>query len=148
MKRRLMKLMTAGILIVSLSGCGGGAAGVGTTAGGSVTNISGIASKGPIMGGTITIYALNPDGTYGAALGTNSTSSKDGAYAASLSYTGDAIVVVSGGTYIDEATGKTVSLAAPLRTVVTGLTGSTTVAVTPATEAAAEMPLPIKAPTH
>jgi len=136
-----MKLAAVGLVAASMAGCGGGAADVGTTAGGSVTNISGIASKGPLRGSTLTIYALNPDGTYGAVLGTKSTSSSDGAYAASLSYTGDAIIVVSGGTYIDEATGKSVGLATPLRTVVTGLTGTTSIAVTPMTEAAAEMAL-------
>jgi hypothetical protein len=141
MKRRLMKWAAVGLVAATMAGCGGGASDVGYTAGGSVTNISGIASKGPLRGSTLTIYALNPNGTYGAVLGTKSTTSSDGAYAASLSYAGDAIIVVTGGSYTDEATGKTVSLATPLRTVVTGLTGTTAIAVTPMTEAAAEMAL-------
>ncbi len=137
-----MKLITVGLLSVSLAGCGGGTGGGGTATGGAaVTNISGIASKGRLRGSALTIYALNPDGTYGAVLGKTNTSSTDGAYSATLSYTGDAVIEVSGGTYIDEATGKSVSLYSKLRAVVTGLTGSTTIAVTPMTEIAAEMAL-------
>lgn len=137
MRRFFMTLLTAGIL-VTLAGCGESQSG--TTTDAQTTNVSGIA-RGPIKDGTLTIYALNPDGTYGAVIETKSTSSTDGAYSATMSYSGDAIIEVYGGTYIDEATGRTVRLSGKLRTVVAGLTGSVTVAVTPMTEVAAAMAL-------
>lgn len=132
-----MTFLTAGLL-ATLAGCG--LPQNSTTSGAQTTDITGIA-KGPITDGALTIYALNPDGSYGAVLETKSVSPTDGAYSATISYSGDAVIEVSGGTYTDEATGATVELSDKLRAVVAGLTGSVTVAVTPVTEVAAAIAL-------
>lgn len=137
MKRFFMVLLAAGLL-ASLASCG--LPQNGATPEVQTTDISGI-TVGPIVDGTLTIYALNPDGTYGAVIESKSTSPTDGAYSAAISYSGDAIIEVSGGTYVDEATGETVGLSGKLRAAVAGLTGSVTVAVTPMTEVAAAMAL-------
>ena len=106
------------------------------------SSISGIASKGPIKGGTIEVYALGADGEKGTLLGT-ATTGPDGSYSVNLgSYTGDVLVEVSGGTYIDEAIDP--NIANPntpntlLRAALAAVSGSVSVAVTPLTEIAVQ----------
>ena len=136
MRRIFMVLLAAGIL-ASMASCGGPQGGASTDP--QATNVSGISRWS--KRGTLTIYALNPDGTYGGVIGTQRITSTDGAYSTTVNYSGDAIIEVSGGTYIDEATGNFVSLSGKLRAVVAGLAGSTTVAITPVTEVAAGLAL-------
>ena len=76
------------------------------------TKLNGEATKGPISGGTVTVYVLNTDGTRGAEIA-SATTQADGTYTVDLGeYTGAAAVVVTGGSYVDEATGTTVTLGA------------------------------------
>jgi hypothetical protein len=125
-----------------LSGCGGGGGstaadttGSSGTGNAAAVQVNGAASKGPIGNAIVTVYALNADGTRGAALGGTLTDAH-GAYALELaSYSGDVLVEVTGGTYTDEATGQTRSNTT-LRAVLTSVTGSVSVAVTPFTEVA------------
>jgi len=136
--RRFFITLFAAVFLATLAGCG--LPQKSSTTATQTTDITGI-TLGALIDGTLTIYALNPDGSYGAVLDTKSISPTDGAYSATISYSGDAIIEVSGGTYTDEATGETVELSGKLRAVVAGLTGSAKVAVTPMTEVAAAMAL-------
>jgi hypothetical protein len=131
----LVLLLFFAFIPLALSGCGGGGSGSGSLQ--SSITLSGNASDGPISGGTVKVYALNSDGSTGNLLATTTTDSS-GNYTANIgSYSGNVIVEISGGTYTDEATGKTQTNTL-MRAVVTGVTGSVSVAVTPLTEVAAE----------
>ncbi|GFO56427.1 hypothetical protein GMSM_34340 [Geomonas sp. Red276] len=121
-----------GCLLLILAGCGGGGGGGGTT-----STVSGTASKGLIRNGTVIIYAINPDGTQGGQLATATTDS-NGHYSATLTnYTGP-ILAVAFGSYVDEATGQTVTLAAanPLRAALPSASGTVSLPVTGLTELA------------
>lgn len=132
------------LLIISLSllaACGGG--GTSGTTGGTATPaatvIKGVASKGVITNGTVTVYALTASGAKGAQLGTGSTDGS-GAYSIAIgSYSGP-VVVEAHGSYTDEATGliKTVPAATPLRAALAGASGTVTLPVTPLTELAVQ----------
>ncbi len=104
-----------------LAGCGGG----GTTA--ASTTISGSAVKGPVNAATVTARAANS----GAILGTTTTS-PNGTYSMTISYNGDVVLEVTGGTYIDEATGVNTALN-QLKAVINANGGAQTVHVTPLT---------------
>lgn len=71
--------------------------------------LRGAALLGPVAGATVTVYALLADGTRGAVLGTTTTDAA-GNYSLKITYVGGPVeVVITGGTYVDEATGKTVT---------------------------------------
>ena len=135
MKRHLLMWSTAALMVTMLSACGGGSgSSTGSTAS-TATEISGVASKGLINGGTVTVYALNDDGTKGKSLGTAITAA-DGTYSVDIgTYNGNVLVEVKDGTYKDEATG-TDKTNTTLRAALTGATGNVTIAVTPLTELA------------
>ena len=94
------------LIPLALSGCGGGG---GVAAGGGPV-VAGAVVKGPVSGATLTVYALNTDGTYGAILGTGTTDAT-GKFSFSLTtpHTGPAAIVATGGTYTSETTGAVVS---------------------------------------
>ena len=98
------------LLPLALAGCGGGGGFNPLSGGGSGPLVSGSVIKGPVSGATLTVYALNTDGTYGAVLGTGTTDAT-GNFSFSLTapHTGPAALVATGGTYTSETTGATVS---------------------------------------
>jgi hypothetical protein len=105
--------------------------------------ISGAAVKGPISGGTVTAYAIT-NGTMGMQLA-NGTTDSQGHFNISIGdYAGSIMLQMSGGTYVDEATGVTVSMApgdmmtAVMTTLSTGST-VTGIQVTPLTSMAQAM---------
>jgi hypothetical protein len=117
------------------------------------TVITGVASKGVIVNGTVTVYALNADGSKNTKvgesgkLGTGTTDSK-GSYSITIgNYTG-AVVVEAYGDYTDEATATPMSVSKdkPLRAALANASGtvsldvtastSTSLSVTPLTELA------------
>ena len=105
--------------------------------------ISGTAVKGPINGGTVTAYAVS-NGTMGMQLASGTTDSQ-GNFAISVgSYTGPLMLQMSGGTYIDEATGATMTMlsgnvmTAVMTSLSTGTTG-TSIQITPLTSMAQAM---------
>lgn len=137
MKRHLLKWGTAAVMLTMLTACGGGGGSTGSVS----TSVSGVASKGPIKDGEVTVYAVDAiTGQKGKILGTDMTDDQ-GNYSVDLKgYTGNVLVEVVNGTYIDEAnpTGPrkdNVKLQAALPEV----TGQVTVAVTPLTELAVKM---------
>jgi hypothetical protein len=143
MKTHLLKSLMAGaLMIASLVGCGGGGSSsqepqpaVNNTV------IKGTASAGIIYPGTVSVYAVSAGGAKGALLGSAPTSI-DGKYSVSLGAYSGAIQVEVNGTYTDEATGHTVTIAAakPLHSMVDSVDNTTSnnrvVSVTPLTELA------------
>ena len=138
--KSLKPILISALLLITAA-CGGG--GGGSTPPASNT-VAGVAAAGIIKGGTVKVF-----GPYSSVSGadkkqigaTVQTSLTTGAYSVDLgSYTGPVIVEVSGGSYVDEATGATTSIpaGAPLRAVAVSSTGSVNVAVTPLTELAAK----------
>lgn len=98
--------------MLALGGCGGGggvAADVVGTGGTGVINGSVI--KGPVANATVTAFAVS-GGQVGSAVGT-ATTDASGAFTMNIgSYGGAMMLRASGGTYKDEATGQTMSVAA------------------------------------
>ena len=138
---KVLALLLTLLAIVALTGCGGGGGGTTSTSSagnttGSSTIINGLASDGPIAGGTASIYSIT-NGQTGSLLATATTAS-DGTFTANIgAYNGPIMVQVTGGSYIDDATAKTVQMGSiTLRTVVGNAAGNVNVAVTPLTEAA------------
>src|SRR5206468_1710807 len=80
-----------------------------------------------------TAYPLNADGTLGAAIGTATTAS-DGKYSLTLTSTptGAVVLVASGGTYVSESDGTTVTKTSDLLAIVPSVSaGATNIVITP-----------------
>jgi len=117
--------------LAALAGCGGG----GNNIPAADYKVTGTASKGPIDGGTVEVFALLADGTKGDLLGT-ATTGADGSFTIGVgNYSGAALVEVTGGSYVDEATGLTVTNIL-MRAAIPDVTSTVSVAVTPLTELA------------
>lgn len=127
-----------------LAACGGGGGGSGSTSSSTSTELSGIASKGPVVNGTITAFSI-VNGQRGIVLA-SIKSGNAGNYTLNLGdYSGPVLLEVTGGSYKDEATGSTVALASTLRSAIANVipnkSGSTLIksaSVTPITEAAVQ----------
>ena len=120
MKLRNVFGLLLSAVVVFAAGCGGGSSSS-TPAG---ATVSGVASKGPILGGTVNVFEVISSATVNprtglprlgtTALATTTTSATDGSYALALpaAFTrGSILVQVTGGSYKDEATGTTTQLA-------------------------------------
>ena len=88
------------LIIISPYGCGGSD---------DNSSVNGRAVKGPIVGGTVSVYAINTDGSRGDLLESTSTDDS-GNFTLANSYSQPIEAVVSGGTFVDEATGQTVAM--------------------------------------
>ena len=121
-----MTAFTAAATAAIMAACGGG--GGSSSSSGTSTTISGSAVKGPVNNATVTVK----NAASGAVLGTTTTSST-GTYTLSVPFSGDVVVEVSDGTYIDEATNATTPLATPMRVVINANGGNVTGVVTPLT---------------
>lgn len=130
---------------LALTACGGGGGGGGTSPTSSQTNsVSGVASKGLILNGVVTAYAVNSDGSRGAILQTKRTSETDGSYSFTDLPKGVAILIEVTGvanetTMKDEATGGTLPLDSTFKlraATVTGNSGNVAVQITPYSEMA------------
>jgi hypothetical protein len=157
----LTAVMALTLLIGSalfLFGCGGGSSGTGTTTGATGTTggpttgttgglssgmMGGQAVKGPVNGATVTAYGIS-NGMMGAQLASTTTNSL-GNFTISLGdYTGPLVFQMAGGTYIDEATGATMTvdsgnvMTAVMTSLSTGSTGTTLngIQITPLTSMA------------
>ena len=125
------------IFVLVLAGCGGG--GGGGSASLPSIYLDGTVIAGLTDGATVTAYSIMPDGGQGQEIATGTTG-PDGTFSLDLGgFRGDLLVVVSGGTYTDEATGLQETLTTPIRTVVGDVTENTTIVVTPFTELAVLM---------
>ncbi len=79
-RKKLRIVLLPAILVLSLvlaAGCGGGGGSVATDGGGSTpaggVTVSGAAIKGPVANATVKAFAINPNGTIGAQIGTAMT---------------------------------------------------------------------------
>ena len=143
-KHSILAILLGFLVAAAMTACGGGGGGAPSTPNTNETSavIIGQAIKGPISNGTVTAYDLTSSGTKGSALGATTTDA-NGNYSLTLSYTGPALLEVTGGSYIDEASRQTVNVpTAPgsgLQAVLSNVaTGSTIQAqITPLTSMAA-----------
>ncbi|HKB52832.1 MAG TPA: hypothetical protein VKD22_02465 [Ramlibacter sp.] len=98
--RRLVAL----VALLVLASCGGG------TADTTQSSISGNVIKGPVSGATVKALAVS-GGLAGAQVASTVTDA-DGAFVLAMGdYTGPVMLQTSGGSYVDEATGTTMSVA-------------------------------------
>jgi hypothetical protein len=103
----------------------------------STTSITGLATKGPINSGTVTVFAIRSGVTDTAPLGQARTDVKGIYTVETFGYQGPVVVEVIGGSYKDEISRATVTVKVPLRAMFSSAgTGTTTMAVTPLTELA------------
>lgn len=73
------------------------------------TSISGVAVKGLIVNADVSVYAYENKGVRGELLATTITD-HNGSFKVTIEYTGVVQIIVTGGTYNDEATGSEVSV--------------------------------------
>ena len=144
MKMRPLFNAVVCLAVMTLFGCGGGGGGGGAAAppAGSVT-ISGIAAEGPLSGSDVAVFNTKADGSLDRTtpLGTTKTGA-DGSYTITIppasAPSGPVVVEVSGGAYIDEVSGQSVTMNATtkLRTAVSSVADGDKITVTPLTEIA------------
>ena len=86
--------------------CGGGPPPIGPLrpiADGGNPNVTGYVVKGPVAGATVTAYKLGADMERGAELASGTTA-VDGSFGLTLpAYSGDVLLVATGGSYVEEA---------------------------------------------
>ena len=100
------------------------------------STISGVATKGPIVDGSVAAYSIDSSGQkVTPALATGFTDG-DGNYSLPIDYSGPVLVEVTSGTYEDEATGESVEIETTLRAAMASVSGDVSIAVTPLTEIA------------
>ena len=104
---RWIKIYALGLLLVLLAGCGGGFSEL--PASRPAGTVNGYVIDGPISGAQVTIYEF-AEGHKGRALGSATTAS-DGTFSINL-HTRDQPIYIEaqGGSYVEEASAKTVSL--------------------------------------
>lgn len=131
--------------MTGLIGCGGGSGSSPaptTQVPAGNTAIKGTASAGIIYPGTVNVYAVDENGNKGALLSGPVPTTINGTYNAPLGGYSGAILVEASGTYTDEATGKTMTIAPskPLHALVEKVdetsNNNRVVSVTPLTEVA------------
>ncbi|MHB8883364.1 MAG: hypothetical protein ACYC69_17885, partial [Thermodesulfovibrionales bacterium] len=104
--------LTLILLTISLTmfvGCGGGGGTSETTTPG-IGTVSGTAIKGPVAGATVTVFNINSNGTKGAQIGTAVTDAQGNFSMNVGDHSGSFMLQMSGGRYIDEATGTTTTM--------------------------------------
>jgi len=111
-KYSAVMLFTVSLAVLSLlSGCGSGG-GSGTSPavqGGSGGTIQGMAVKGPVSNALVTAYGIT-NGAMAAQVASGKTDDK-GSFSLSIGdYSGPLMLQMSGGAYIDEATGLTMAM--------------------------------------
>jgi hypothetical protein len=125
-------VVATGLGMVACGGSGGG--GGGSTSPASV-NVAGQAIKGPVSGGQVCAYTLSSPRQQIACTTTDANAN----YQLQLpAGTGEVLLEVSGGSYIDEATGQKVALTTPLRTLTKAGGPIENVLMTPFTELAVQ----------
>jgi hypothetical protein len=105
MKLRSLLGLLLSLMTLVMFGCG-------DDGGGTSTTVKGTAAQGPIVGGNVTLFKINSDGTTTQLTTTPTTvttKSPFGNFSAAVSYSGPLQVRVTGGTYTDEASGLTLT---------------------------------------
>jgi hypothetical protein len=138
----VMKKFMYGAMVVAglvLTACGGAGSGSGAPGGVPNGGVSGVAHDNVLIGSTITVYQYS-SGQAGAVLG-SATTDQNGNYSISLqAETTSLLLVAKGGRYVEEASGKQITLSGSqmLRAVVPYTTGGNiSTSITTYTNAAA-----------
>jgi len=98
-------------ILALLAGCGGGSGDGNTGTNRSDTAvISGTATKGPVLGATVTAFSINPDGTKGGQIGSGQTDGQGSFSITVENHSGPVMLQMMGGSYMDEATGSQMSM--------------------------------------
>lgn len=106
---RILGAVLVTLQLAAACGGGGGTADAGVGSGGTGF-VSGVVTKGPVGSTTVAAYGIS-GGQLGAQIGTASTD-VNGNFSMSIgAYAGALMLQTSGGTYIDEATGTSMSMA-------------------------------------
>lgn len=90
------------IFLTILVGCGGGNNSTNST-------ISGTAVKGPVANATVTAFSIN-DGAMGSQIGTGQTDAQGNFSVSVGDHSGPVMLQLKGGSYVDEATGTTMTM--------------------------------------
>ena len=144
LRLRMVTALTATSLLVAACGGGGGGVAVAENVGSGGTGVvSGTVTKGPVGNATVIAYSIH-NGQAGAQIGTTSTDMSGNFSMAISSYAGPVMLQMSGGSYIDEATGTSMAMAqgdvmTAVMPSVAGTPNSSGVQVTPLTAMAQAM---------
>ncbi|MBL0121630.1 MAG: carboxypeptidase regulatory-like domain-containing protein [Betaproteobacteria bacterium] len=107
---RIIIAMVVTMLLATACGGGGGDSAVAGVGSGGTGYISGTVTKGPVGNGTMAGFAIS-NGQMGAQIGT-ATTGANGNFTMSIgAHAGAVMLQVSGGSYVDEATGATMAMA-------------------------------------
>jgi len=115
--KKVMGVLISGVLVFSLTliaGCGGGGGTVSEGGGGTPTlagTVSGTAIKGPVANATVTAFSINASGARGGAIGTGKTDAQGNFSIQVGDYSGPMMLQMTGGSYMDEATGMNTNMA-------------------------------------
>lgn len=102
------RILLSALVLSVLSACGGGGGGSSTAQ--STGGVSGVVTKGPLNAATVTAYAIS-SGQMGNQLASTVTDAT-GQFSLTVGgYTGPMLLQVSGGSFVDEATGLTMGMA-------------------------------------
>lgn len=128
-------------IMTLLAGCGGGSGDGNTGTNRSDTAvISGTATKGPVVGATVTAFSINPDGTKGGRIGSGQTDGQGNFSITMGNHSGPVMLQMMGGSYMDEATGSQMSTGSNdlMTCVIPSISGGTVsgVQITPLTSMA------------
>ena len=97
-----------------LTACSGGGGGGGDSSSpqGPIVTLKGSAVKGTVAGGQVSIFALDQNGARLGGPLASTTTAADGSYSVAVSIPGtnSVVAVLTGGVYVDENTGKEVTL--------------------------------------
>ena len=107
-----IRILGAVLVILQLAAACGGGGGTTSSGGGAggTGSLSGVVTKGPVGGATVTAYGISA-GQPGARIGSAGTNA-EGNFSLSIgTYAGPVMLQVSGGTYTDEARGTSMSMA-------------------------------------
>lgn len=137
MKTKALVFTVSTVMALGLVGCGGGS-GSGQAAPTQLT-ATGTGMLGPMVGATV----VATDYATGFSLpGAMAVTTSDGSYTLQLQSkpTGALVLTMSGGSYLDEATGQTTTQSQPLHAVIPTISGNTvSAAITPLTEIAYQL---------
>lgn len=145
MQRKSVHSIIMALASFALFACGGGGGGGEPQIPDQDTVVAGVASKGPISGGTVKVYELKADGTKGQQLGkggvNEARTDAQGNFSLNIGSFRGAILIEAYGDYTDEATGaiRSVNPETPLRAVVSGGSPELAMAVTPLSELAVRL---------
>jgi len=99
-----LSLILVTFFLTLFVGCGGGGGNTSTN-----STISGTAVKGPVANATVTAFSIN-DGAMGSQIGSGQTDAQGNFSVSVGDHSGPVMLQLKGGSYVDEATGTTMTM--------------------------------------